>query len=155
LIVPVKVLGDELPQDVYELLRTKAVDVVIATVDEDGFPRTAPYGLIRALDRKTLRVGMGPGKRTYANIVRDGKVMICVLAAGNIALGIRGRARVIKERMESIRLHAAIIEIDILEVKSDALTWAPISQGIRLQLTDKIQVMAQNARDELLTYKDR
>ena len=96
--MPVQVLGDELPQDAYELLRTQAVDVVIATVDEDGFPRTAPYGLVRALDRKTLRVGIGPSKRTYANIVRDGKVMVCVLAEGNIALGIRGHARVIKER---------------------------------------------------------
>jgi len=70
--MPVKFLGDELPENAYELLRTKPIDVVIATVDEDGFPRTSPYGLIRALDRKTLRVGFGPGKRMYANIVRDG-----------------------------------------------------------------------------------
>jgi hypothetical protein len=71
--MPVEVLGDELPQNAYELLRTKPIDVVIATVDEDGFPRTAPYGLIRALDQKTLRVGIGPGKRTYANIYGVGK----------------------------------------------------------------------------------
>lgn len=150
--MPVEVLGDELPQNAYELLRTKPVDVVIATVDEDGFPRTAPYGLIRALDRKTLRVGIGPSKRTYANIVRNGKVMVCVLAEGNIALGIRGRARVIKERMESWNLHVAMIEINILEVKSDALTWVPITQGIQVQLSDDIKELAQKGRDELLAY---
>ena len=150
--MPVQVLGDELPQDAYELLRTQAVDVVIATVDEDGFPRTAPYSLVRALDRKTLRVGIGPSKRTYANIVRDGKVMICVLAEGNIALGIRGRARVIKERMESWNLHVAMIEINILEVKSDALTWVPIIQGIQVQLSDEIKELAQKGRDELLAF---
>jgi hypothetical protein len=143
---------DELPQNAYELLRTKPIDVVIATVDEDGFPRTAPYGLIRALDRKTLRVGIGPGKRTYANIVRNGKVMVCVLAEGNIALGIRGRARVIKERMESWNIHVAMIEIDILEVKSDALTWVPITQGIQVQLSDEIKERAQKGRDELLAF---
>jgi len=151
--MPVKVLGDELPQDAYELLRTQAVDVVIATVDEDGFPRTAPYGLIRALDRKTLRVGIGPGKRTYANIVRNGKVMVCVLAEGNIALGIRGRARVIKERMESWNIHVAMIEITILEVKSDALTWVHIIQGIQVQLSDDIKERAQKGRDELLAFR--
>ncbi|MHA2301096.1 MAG: pyridoxamine 5'-phosphate oxidase family protein [Candidatus Thorarchaeota archaeon] len=150
--MPVEVLGDELPQNAYELLRTKPIDVVIATVDEDGFPRTAPYGLIRALDRKTLRVGIGPGKRTYANIVRNGKVMVCVLAEGNIALGIRGRARVIKERMESWNIHVAMIEIDILEVKSDALTWVPITQGIQVQLSDEIKERAQKGRDELLAF---
>ena len=150
--MPVKVLGDELPENAYELLRTKPIDVVIATVDEDGFPRTAPYGLIRALDRKTLRVGIGPGKRTYANIVRDGKVMVCMLAEGNIALGIRGRARVIKERMESWNLHVAMIEINILEVKSDALTWVPITQGIQVQLSDEIKERAQKGRDELLAF---
>lgn len=151
--MPVKVLGDELPQDAYELLRTQAVDVVIATVDEDGFPRTAPYGLIRALDRKTLRVGIGPGKRTYDNIVRNGKVMVCVLAEGNIALGIRGRARVIKERMESWNIHVAMIEITILEVKSDALTWVHIIQGIQVQLSDDIKERAQKGRDELLAFR--
>jgi hypothetical protein len=151
LTVPVDVLGDELPQNAFELLHTQSTHVVIATVDEDGFPRTAPYGIFRALDRKTLRVGIGPSKRTYANIIRDDKVMVCVLAEGNIALGIRGHAHVIKERMESYHFPVVMVEIDILEVKSDALTWVPITQGIRVQLTDEMKAMAQKGFDELLT----
>jgi hypothetical protein len=78
--------------------------------------------------------------------------MVCVLAEGNIALGIRGRARVIKERMESWNIHVAMIEITILEVKSDALSWVPITQGIQVQLSDDIKERAQKGRDELLAF---
>ena len=43
-----------------------------------------------------------------------------------------------------------MIEITILEVKSDALTWVPITLGIQAPLSDDIKERAQKGRDELL-----
>jgi hypothetical protein len=63
-MMPIKILGDTLPHKAFQFLHHDKTDVVIATVDENGYPRTAPFGLIRALDRKTLRVGINPKHRT-------------------------------------------------------------------------------------------
>jgi hypothetical protein len=95
---------------------------------------------------------MNTKHQTYANILRDGKVMVFVMNADNISLGIRGDARVIKEPMDSISWRVDIIEIAIVEVKSDAITIAPITQGIQVQVADNVSTVMQNARDELLTY---
>ena len=154
--MPAKVLGDELPQKVYGLLQTPSPNVVIATVDDDGFPRTAPFDLIYAPTSKTLYAGISPNHHTYQNIQRDGKVMICVIDHGNIAVGIRGRARTVKERMQSISIPVVIVEITILEVKNDALRWAPITQGIRFQVTEeRRQAMLEKAWCELVSFQNQ
>jgi len=149
-----RVLRDELPQNAYELLQTPSPNVVIATVDDNGYPRTAPFDLIYAPNTKTLYAGISPRHHTYQNIQRDGKVMVCVIDHGNIALGIRGHARTVKERMQSISIPVAIVEITILAVKSDALRWAPIIQGIRFQVTEEPrQRMLERAWNELSTFE--
>jgi len=99
--VPISILGNELPQEAFDLLNKEITTVVIATVDKDGFPHTAPFHWIVAKDKKTLRVGINPRHKTYENIKRDGKVMVCVIDEENIAIGIKGRAQVIKAKMES------------------------------------------------------
>jgi hypothetical protein len=60
---------------------------------------------------------------------RDGAVSVAALAPPNIAVGIRGRARVVKERME-IGEHLAIVEIDIEEVKNDMMRQGAIESGV-------------------------
>lgn len=52
--------------------------------------------------------------------------------------------------MQSVLLHIVVVEISIIEVKSDALTWAPIIHGIGIDISDKIQAYSHQARDELL-----
>ena len=129
--MPEKILGSELPEDAFELLN-KGTTVVVATVDEDGYPRTAPIALVAAPNRKTLRVCIRPHKFSYKNIVRNGKVMVCVIGEGNIAIGVKGRAEVINEDVGGHpTVPSPIVEIRIEEVKSDALPWAPIMHGIR------------------------
>jgi uncharacterized pyridoxamine 5'-phosphate oxidase family protein len=86
---------NELPQNAYELSQTTSPNAVIATVDDDGFPRTAPFDLIYAPNPKTLYAGISPTNHIYQNIQRNGKVMVCVIDHSNIAFGIRGRARTV------------------------------------------------------------
>jgi hypothetical protein len=49
--MPIQVLGDQLPQNAFQLLHDRTTNTVLATVDECGYPRTAPFGLICATDR--------------------------------------------------------------------------------------------------------
>ena len=129
--MPEKILGSELPEDAFELIN-KGTTVVVATVDEDGYPRTAPIALVAAPNKKTLRICIRPHKFSYMNIVRNGKVMVCVIDEGNIAIGEKGRAEVINEDVGGHpTIPSPIVEIKIEEVKSDALPWAPIIHGIR------------------------
>ena len=129
--MPEKILGSELPEDAFELLN-KGTTAVVATVDEDGYPRTAPIGLVAAPNKKTLRVCIRPHKFSYKDIRRNGKVMVCIIDEGNIAIGVKGRAEVINEDVGGHpTIPSPIVEIKIEEVKSDALPWAPIIHGIR------------------------
>jgi uncharacterized pyridoxamine 5'-phosphate oxidase family protein len=147
--VPMRILGNELSREAFDLLNREITTVVIATVDEDGYPRTAPFHWITAKNQKTLRVAVNPRHVTYENIKRDGKVMVCVLDEGNIAIGIKGRAQVIKEDIESVPWLISMVEIEIDEVKGDALAWIPIKHGVRFETTEQVTDLDRKAFDEL------
>lgn len=148
-VVPIRILGSELSREAFNLLNREITTVVIATVDEDGSPRTAPFHWIVAKDKKTLRVAVNPRHVTYENIKRDGRVMVCVMDQENLAIGIKGRAQVIKEDMESVPWPIIMVELKIGEVKSDALTWLPIKHGVRFETTKKVKSLMRKAFDEL------
>ena len=111
-----------LPQDVFAVLHKSSGTInpiaVVATVDRGGVPRTAPFGSLRAVTCKLLRLVSWRGHDTYANICRDGHVAVALLSPPNIAVSINGWARVVRERMNADE-HHAIVEIYVDEVKSD------------------------------------
>jgi hypothetical protein len=112
----------QLPEDVFAVLRkvNRAIDpvTVVATVDSDGAPRTAPFGSLRAVSPSLLRLACLRYHDTYANLCRDGRVVVALLAPPDIAVSIRGRARVVREQMDAFE-QGAILEIDVEEVKND------------------------------------
>ncbi len=114
----------ELPQEVFTMLRkpNRAIRpvTIVATVDPDGTPRMAPFGSLRAATPRLLRLACANYHDTYANLCGDGRVSVALLAPPNIAVSIRGRARVIKKQMD-IAEHLAIVEIDVEEVKNDMM----------------------------------
>ena len=123
----------ELPPDVFAALHkpNRAINpiTVVATVDPDGTPHTAPFGSLRAVTPKLLRLGCNHHHDTYANLCRDGRVMVALLAPPNIAVSIRGRARLVKERLDAAE-HLAILEIDVKEVKNDMIRRGTIESTI-------------------------
>ena len=112
----------ELPPEVFETLRKpdRAINpvTIVATVDPDGAPRAAPFGSVRAVTPRLLRMISLHYHDTYANLCRDGRVMVALVAPPNVAVTICGRARVVRERMNSDE-RSAILEIDVEEVKND------------------------------------
>jgi hypothetical protein len=112
----------ELPPEVFEVLQKtdRAINpvTIVATVDADGTPHAAPFGSVRAVTPRLLRMISLRHHDTYANLCRDGRVMVALVAPPNIAVSIRGRVRVVRERMNASE-HSAILEIDVEEVKND------------------------------------
>jgi hypothetical protein len=123
----------ELPPDVFTALHkpNRAINpvAIVATVDLDGSPRTAPFGSLRAITPQLLRLACANYNDTYANLFRDGQVSVAVLAPPNIAVSIRGRARVVKAQMDIAR-HLVVVEIDVEEVKNDMMRRGIIESAI-------------------------
>jgi hypothetical protein len=120
-----------LPEVAMEALRRPIGDIVaiVATVDLDGAPRTAAFGSVRPITPTRLRFGCNRAHDTFANVVRDGRVMVAVFADPDVAIGIRGRARVLREQIDSWPTDA-VVEIEVESVKNDAHPMAPLTTGI-------------------------
>lgn len=111
---------------------------IVATVDEDGAPRVAPFGSLRAISTKLLRFLIHRYHDTLANIKRDGRVMVSLISPPNIAVSVKGQARVVEEPL-SIDERYALVEIDIEEVKNDMPVKIDIDSGITISPTGPFQ----------------
>ena len=111
--------ASELPPDVFAALHkpNRAINpvTIVATVDSDRRPRTAPFDSLRAITPQLLRLACANHHDTYVNLCRDGQVSVAVLAPPNVAVSIRGRARIVRGQMD-IAKHLVAVEIDIEEV---------------------------------------
>ena len=103
--------------------------VVVATVDANGGPHTAPFGSICFVSPKIMRFGCDRKHDTYENIKRNGQVVVSLVAPPDIAVSIKGKARVAKERMELVNTDA-VIEVGVEEVKDDLIPGSFIVSGI-------------------------
>ncbi|UCH05185.1 MAG: pyridoxamine 5'-phosphate oxidase family protein [Candidatus Thorarchaeota archaeon] len=112
----------ELPEEIFDIWQKPDGELnpssVVATVDADGKPRVAPFGSLRAVTPRLLRLISLRHHDTYANLARDGRVMVSLLSPPNLAVGVSGRARVVREKMSTDE-RFAVIDIDVDEVKND------------------------------------
>ena len=102
---------------------------VVATIDEDGSPRVAPFGSLRAVNPRLLRLIIGRYHDTLANMKRDSRTMIAMICPPNVAVSVRGRARVVEEPF-SLDENYALVEVDIEEVKNDIPNRVGLKTGI-------------------------
>jgi hypothetical protein len=132
----------ELPPDVFAALHKpeRAINpiAIVATVDADGMPRTAPFGSLRAITPRLLRLACNRQHDTYANLCRDGRVCVALLAPPNVAVSIWGRARVVKEGMD-VGEHLVVIEIDVDQVKNDMMRRGVIESAIGFAPPDDLR----------------
>ena len=135
----------ELPQDVLKALGHSRIGhtVVVATTDPDGYPHTAPFGSMCAMSTRVLRFASDRRNDTYANIVRDGRVTVSLIAPPYIAVSVRGRARVLKERM-SLMETDAVLEIEVEEVKNDIIRGTRIETGVTYSVPDNLVPVVEN-----------
>jgi hypothetical protein len=122
--------GRALTPGLFDLLSSRLSVVVVGTVDSDGCPHTAPYNQVYAPDPNHLRLAINRQDLTFAALRDYGLAMVEVLEEGDLAAGIKGRARVIRDRMES-NVNLALVELEIDEVKKDNSPLLLVVQGAR------------------------
>ncbi len=142
--------GKGLSRQVMDLINREATIIVVATVDEDGSPRTAPFGWVYAVDSETLRFSTSRSHDTYKNIARDGRVMICLIEEDNTAISVKGNARICKEQLESGSSHIAMVEIYISDVKSDVTRVARVISGVKCEINEKFVKMTKDIYNEMM-----
>ncbi len=116
--------------------------VIVATIDSNGAPHTAPFGSLRAINTRRLRFGCDRKHDTYSNLRRDDHISVSLVIPPNIAVSISGRASVVKEQMSLLKTDA-IIEITIANVKDDTLAvpGVTIDSGITYSLPAEAKEM--------------
>ncbi len=141
-----------LPSNAFSLLHKHSLGptAIVATVGPDGCPHTAPFGSLYAVTQRILRFGCDRKHDTYANIVRDGRVVVCFIAPPNIAVSIRGKARVVKERMDLLNTDS-IVEIEIDDVKDDLLPGATIESAVTYSVTEDLKPLLFKYMTEIQT----
>jgi hypothetical protein len=122
----------ELPPEVFEAWRKPDGAIspvaIVATVDADGSPRTAPFGSLRAITPRLLRLFSWREHGTYTNLCRDGRVSVA-LVSPDVAVSVTGQARVVREQAHYDE-QFAILEIDVEEVKNDMAYRIVVESGI-------------------------
>lgn len=125
-------LGTELNSTLKDLFEKRISTVIMATIDQEQRPHTAPFNHILATDSKHLRLAVSRNHQTFLNVQANGNVAVAVLEEGDIAVCIKGFARVIRNSMES-DYNLAVIEVEISEIKKDNSATHFVTQGIRIR----------------------
>lgn len=124
-----KIIGDSLPEEVVDLFKKELTTVVLSTLSPEGFPHAMPVHLIYAPNDKTLRMALVKSHQTTINIKNNDKGFITVLEGTDIAMGIKGTARVVKEPMEG-NAAMCMVEFNIEQIKSDTTPTVIVTEGI-------------------------
>lgn len=142
----------ELPPEVFAVWRKpgRALNpvAIVATVDSDGTPRTAPYGSVRAVTPKLLRLISSRRHDTYTNLSNDGRVMVTLIAPPNLAVSVLGHARVVKEHMTTDEGYA-IVDVDIEEVKNDMVRIIVMESAITISARNEYKDWFQAILSEM------
>jgi len=132
----------ELREDIFSIMRKEDGALnpssVIATVSEDGSPHTAPFGSLHAITPKTMRFVIHRYHDTLANINRDERIMVCLVCPPDIAVSVKGRAKVIDNPWKVDKSYA-LAEIEIDEVKNDMPLRIGIDSGITISASGPFQ----------------
>jgi hypothetical protein len=125
-------VGTELNSTLIDLFKKRINIAVIASIDGDYRPHTAPFNHIVVLDPKHLRVAISKYHQTLQNIIDNVYVALEILDEGDIAVCIKGTAQVIKGAMEA-DCNLVIIEIEIIEIRKNNSLDFFVTQGIRIR----------------------
>jgi hypothetical protein len=92
--------------------------IVVVTVGADGRPAADLVSWVLALDDHTVRLVIGVQRPAATNIRTTGLASLQVLGRG-LAYEVKGSARIIKERCESIRFPQMMVELRVDSVREN------------------------------------
>ncbi len=125
-------LGTELNSTLKDLFDKRISTAIMASIDQEQHPHTAPFNHIVVSDPKHLRLAISRNHQTFQNIQTNGNVAVAILEEGDIAVCIKGFARIIRNSMD-FDYNLAVVEIEISEIKKDNSLTHFVTQGIRIR----------------------
>lgn len=123
------------------------VTAVIATVDEDGTPRTAVLGALRAGSASELRFACRRTHTTFVNLQRHGRVSLVLIGPPDVAVSVVGTARVVGQ-IDALPDNALVV-VDVETVKDDLLPEVRIDSGIRYASPEPLRERLEALNAEL------
>ncbi|MGE5578178.1 MAG: pyridoxamine 5'-phosphate oxidase family protein [Syntrophothermus sp.] len=130
-----------LPRNLLNLLSNKNAVALVATVGQSGIPNVAPFRLVVASGPERLRLAVARCTLTFQNILFNNTIALAFVEEGNLAVSVKGLARVLREAM-TCDPDLSIVEITAKEVKSFSWPDQVVCQGIRAQFKNPTALIA-------------
>ncbi len=109
-------VANSLSEELFQYLQKERF-VLLGTIDhESGAPTLSAISWVFAPNPQTIRFAVDSRSRIIANIQKEPKVVLNLIAAGS-TFAINGKATLASERMEEVPLKLAMIEISIESVR--------------------------------------
>jgi hypothetical protein len=143
-----------LPERLLARLRAGA-PALLLTGDEAGYPNVA-YTWAAAPDVGRVRFGADHGSATLANLQRDGRASLQIVAPGNLVFLVKGTARTLKDRIAAAPFRMALMELAVAEAKDQSwpgVTVAPLSYEWPADQREAMLRMEQSVYAELRDWK--
>lgn len=110
-----------LPEKLFGYLRPGAPGLML-TSGADGYA-TSAYTWVVSLDDKRLRFAVDLGGSSMANLQRTGQASIQVIGPGDVSFLIKGKSRMVKERIDAAAPYAIMLfEMDVMGAKDQSWT---------------------------------
>lgn len=139
-----------LPGPLLSLLQA-GCPALLLTSGADGWPHTA-YTWLLALEAGVIRFAADQGSTTLANLEREPRASLQIIAQGNFVFLIKGTVRQVKPQIQAAPFKMAMMALEVTEVKDQswpgvrvqplAYEWAPDQR-------EKMLVIERAVYDEL------
>jgi pyridoxamine 5'-phosphate oxidase-like protein len=142
-----------LPDTLLARLRAGA-PALLLTTGEDGYPNVA-YTWAAAPDTHRVRFGADHGSATLANLQRDGRAALAIIASGNLVFLVKGAARLLKDRIAAAPFRIALMEMAVTEAKDQAwpgVIVSPLAYDWPVDQREAMLKMEQAVYAELREY---
>jgi len=141
---------NELPNALLDLLQV-GCPALLLTAGEDGFPSTA-YTWIVAVSPRTIRFGADDGSTSLANLQRETRASLQIIARGNLIYLIKGIVSQVKPQIEAAPFKIVMMALDIIEVKDQSwpgVTVHPLAYEWATDRHEEMMAMEQAVYAEL------
>lgn len=114
-------ISPNLPAKLLGYLRPGAPALML-TCGADGYA-TSAYTWALAVDDRRLRFAVDVGGSSMTNLQRSGQASIQVIGPGNVSFLVKGKSRLIKERIDAAAPYSIMIfEMDVMGAKDQSWT---------------------------------
>ena len=120
---------EKMTREQVELFRNRSINGVLATVDMEGNPNTAPVHLMWAVDANHLLLALANRHQSSENLKTQGRYSLSILEGDDQAFSIQGTAKLIRQPMEA-NPHMVLFQMKVNQVKADTAPTVRVVQGI-------------------------